>query len=226
MLKSKEEGLSGAELYEKFLKGQNKNNGYGEQINGGDQNHNFQQVYADKYQLPESYDTNRLILQVKNPGSIFAYWEYTYDKLKEAVVKAGYEGIEKAPLVLRLYDLMDNKQESNHYDINITLEHDNWYLYDLDPDHAYEVDLGVLSDKFHTILKSNQVKTPRNSISDDLDEEWMTVTEKMEKIYTLAGIDELKNYNSIDITHKMKKNINKSHLKTGSSSLEVLRNSD
>lgn len=224
MSESKEEKLS--KLQKESLQRECEISSFSQQNKEKNQQHNLQQAFDDEYKLPESYDINRIVLQVRNPESIYIYWEYTFDKLQETAIQAGYEDVKKAPLILRVYCCGENNIEAEYYDINITLDHNDWYLYDLNPDHDYEVELGILNDEFYPILKSNQVTTPSNSISDKLDEEWMTVTEKLEEIYTLAGIDELESHSSENLMQEMTKEIKLSHLKTGYSSLEVLKNSD
>ncbi|MGM0471526.1 MAG: DUF4912 domain-containing protein [Bacillota bacterium] len=151
-----------------------------------------------EYELPDKYQLNRMVLQVKNPETIHLYWECTIDKLVEIAQQAGYDNFEEAPLVLRLYDWKVEDSEPDYYDVDIMLEHDDWYFNDLEADHTYLVKLGIMSDKFYTLLESNKVVTPRNQVSDVLDEEWMIVNDKLEKIYDLAGVDEVSNGGSLN----------------------------
>ncbi|AGB41548.1 competence protein ComEA-like protein with helix-hairpin-helix repeat region [Halobacteroides halobius DSM 5150] len=137
------------------------------------------------YSLPTNYNDNKLVLQVKNPETAHLYWEYTTEEINKIVFAAGYNSINEVELALRIYDL-DTTQQRN---ITIGLDNDNWYLNNLEPNHNYKVELGIIdkTNKFHSVIKSNQITMPNNTVSDEFSEKWMTVEERVEKIYMLSG---------------------------------------
>ncbi|MCK8827183.1 DUF4912 domain-containing protein [Natroniella acetigena] len=177
-----------------------------------------------QYQLSEEYGENKIVMQVKNPTSVHLYWGFTDELANQVLSKLGYHDLSELPLVLRLYDLTINKQ----YNINTTLEHKDWYINELNPGHNYLVKLGVIEDemKFHPIIESNPIRTPRNTVSDNLDQDWMTVKDKLEKIYFLSGKGELEEgYSSPELIQKEEKVIQLSRLEEGYSSISLLKGS-
>ncbi|SJZ36897.1 DUF4912 domain-containing protein [Selenihalanaerobacter shriftii] len=183
----------------------------------------FQEKYLPKYgggnQFSKKYHINKIVLKVKNPEWAYVYWEYTPDKLQEITYQAGYEETDEARLILRVYDTTP-KKEIDFYDISITQEHDSWYISDLEPNHSYKVKLGILDDElqFNSMLKSNEIHTPPNDISDIATEELMRVNEKLKRIYMLSGIDNSSKYSSAEFMKKIKERIQESSLRTGYSS--------
>ncbi|MCK8817322.1 DUF4912 domain-containing protein [Natroniella sulfidigena] len=178
-----------------------------------------------QYQLAEEYGENKIVMQVKNPTSAHIYWEFTTEQANHILAKLGYQDLSQVALILRLYDLTISKE----YDINTTLEHRDWYINELNPGHNYLVKLGIIDNetKFHPIVESNPIKTPRNTVSDNLDEEWMIVEDKLEKIYLLSGKEELaeRGYSSPEVIKKEERVFNLSRLEEGYSSFSILKGS-
>jgi hypothetical protein len=187
--------------------------GYGD----GDMKSKLEIDQNDHYQLSEQYQNNRIVLMVKNPESVHVYWEYTKERFKDDPF-----------LILRFYDLT-NENFIKYYDINITQDHYNWYINKLNPEHSYVVELGILdkNDEFQAMLRSNQVKTPANSISNALNEKWMLVNERMEKIYNLSRAKKSKgeNHNSLSNIKEIREILYNVDVKTGYSSLTDLESS-
>jgi hypothetical protein len=77
------------------------------------------------------------------------------------------------------------------------------------------------------MLRSNQVKTPANSISNALNEKWMLVNERMEKIYNLSRAKKSKgeNHNSLSNIKEIREILYNVDVKTGYSSLTDLESS-
>ncbi|WP_308221595.1 glycogen synthase GlgA [Fuchsiella alkaliacetigena] len=149
---------------------------------------------ADLYQLPDAYADNRMVFQARNPYSAHVYWEYTTELVDRVISSLKYNSLAEAELSLRLYDLTIGAEYNVYYDTEIGVGDDNWYFFDLEPEHTYLVRLGILDEEgeFHIILESNKVLTPRDSISDLLDEEWLRVEEKesLARIYRLSISEE------------------------------------
>ncbi|GAB6098227.1 hypothetical protein JCM16358_01060 [Halanaerocella petrolearia] len=154
------------------------------------------------YQIPDKYGINKLALQVKNPTTSYLYWDYSFDQLNKVAYKAGYEDVNQADLVLRVYDLTVD----NSHDLDITLDVNDWYLNDLEPGHTYQVKLGILDNEgnFHSFLTSNKSSQPRNSVSNITDTRWMTVGKKQKQIYLLSGLGSTDNYSSVELAEELK----------------------
>lgn len=129
----------------------------------------------DRYELnanwtiPATYGVDRLVLMPKDPHWLFSYWEIT-SSLNDTM-RATYGDLwEQGRMVLRLFDL----DSGNSHDIHIDIVTDTWYLPVDNADQLYRVELGrLLADgTFVSLLHSNTVRTPRDSISSVIDSHW------------------------------------------------------
>jgi len=121
------------------------------------------------WKLPSAYGIDRLVLLPKDPHWLFAYWEVTAEL--ENKFRKQYSGDwDTAQLVLRIHDLETGK----HREITLNGHADNNYLQVDDADRAYYVEMGrILPDgSFISMLRSNIIRTPRNSISAVIDPRW------------------------------------------------------
>ncbi|HOV78971.1 MAG TPA: DUF4912 domain-containing protein [Bacillota bacterium] len=132
-------------------------------------------------QLPAHYGVDRMVLMARDPHWIYAYWEITATRQEEFANSYGREAWSFTHPVLRVYDVTGidfNGQNANKYvDIHVNENADNWHIEVGEPDRSFCVDLGRLfpDGRFVTLLRSNIVTTPRASLSDRLDEEWMWI---------------------------------------------------
>ncbi len=184
----------------------------------------------DKYPIPQRYNVNKVVLQMKNPKTAHLYWEYTDEKINTILNQAGYNNIDDVHLILRIFDLTTDSD----YDIDIAVINDSWYLNDLEPGHSYLVELGIADNEgnFYTIVKSNKVSMSPNTISDEFDEEWMTVKEKLEELYILSGgllLEEESGQSSLDVIKRLETDVDISklfsNLEDNYSSAELLKGS-
>ncbi|MCL6589130.1 MAG: DUF4912 domain-containing protein [Firmicutes bacterium] len=146
----------------------------------------------EEYQtIPPNYNDTRIVLLVRDP-----YWLYTYWNISQETKERISNTIKKwdqIPLLLRVYDTTNQKFDgvnSNYY-FDIAVDHatTNWYIHVGSPNRTFCVDLGFIQDNgnFYTIARSNFVTTPRDNISDIVDEEWMIIEEDFRRLYRLAG---------------------------------------
>ncbi|MEG6616483.1 DUF4912 domain-containing protein [Peptococcaceae bacterium 1198_IL3148] len=133
-------------------------------------------------ELPHIYNHDTLVLMARDPNWLYAYWEITATKQQQFVQQYGSSANYQP--VLRVYDIsnIDNFDGTNahHYqDVEINDYANNWYLKVDGPARTYCVDYGYrLKDgRFITILRSNFVSTPRASMSDIIDDEWLPIVE-------------------------------------------------
>ncbi|MGQ9825903.1 MAG: DUF4912 domain-containing protein [Desulfotomaculales bacterium] len=131
--------------------------------------------------LPSSYGVDRLVLLARDPYWLYAYWEITATKQEEFSAAYGPFAWVSSQPVLRVYDVTatpGGEQKINIYaDIGINEEADNWHINVGEPDHTFFVDLGrrLPDGRFIPLLRSNFVTTPRASLSERTDEEWMWI---------------------------------------------------
>lgn len=132
-------------------------------------------------ELPRSYGINRLVLMVRDPYWLHAYLEITATRQEEFNAAFGSKAWNSTRPVLRVYDVTGvdfNGYNANSY-MNITVQElvDNWHIPAGQPNRSFCVDLGRMfpDGRFVTLLRSNVVTTPRSSLSECLDEEWMWI---------------------------------------------------
>jgi uncharacterized protein len=146
----------------------------------------------EREDLPSAYGDTRIVLMARDPYWIFAYWEVADARRMDIEREAGsgWEGLRK---VLRVYDVTDiefnGANAHKYFDIDITSEAGNWYIRVGEANRSWCVDLGVITSdgKFIMIARSNVVATPRDTASDVIDEEWMSIDEDFLKLYGLWG---------------------------------------
>jgi hypothetical protein len=148
-------------------------------------------VHKPPQDLPYQYDRDRIILQVRDPWWLHAYWEVsraTWEKLKARLKDDFY----KAKRVLRVYDvshiIFNGTNAHRFFDVAINEGANNWYIDTAGPGRSWCVDLGLLlaSGRFVTILRSNTVQTPLDGPSWITDEEWMIPDDRFARLYGMG----------------------------------------
>ncbi len=124
--------------------------------------------------LPSFYGEDRLVLLTRDPYWLFAYWEVTPVSRKQLEME-GQRAWEHLNLALRVsrYDTdMEKEEGCFHIPVNHTVE--SWCIEAGVPDRYYKVELGgqIPGRGFVSVLCSNIVKTPRDQISNLIDENW------------------------------------------------------
>jgi hypothetical protein len=142
--------------------------------------------------ISSTYAEDSLILLVRDPWWIFAYWELTPQKMQETLFRM-LPGSNLRP-VLRLHDVTArdfDHQGSNHFeDFDCHVESQSYYLKVGQPDRDYLVELGLLDQdgRFFRLLRSNAVRTPREQPSPEWGSEWASfVDESFEELFRLSG---------------------------------------
>ncbi|NLJ77209.1 MAG: DUF4912 domain-containing protein [Peptococcaceae bacterium] len=131
--------------------------------------------------LPHNYGMDRMVLLARDPHWLFAYWEVTATKQEEFTGIYGKEAWLSTSPVLRIYDVtgidFNGNNALNYFDYHMEDNVDSWHIEVGEPDRSFCVDLGRMfpDGRFITLLRSNTVTTPRASLSDCLDEEWMWI---------------------------------------------------
>ncbi|MBS3900322.1 MAG: DUF4912 domain-containing protein [Dethiobacter sp.] len=121
------------------------------------------------WKLPGAYGLDRLVLLPKDPHWLFAYWEVTAELENKFRMKYGANW-DSAQLVLRIHDL----ETGGYKEVALDCRSVNNYLQVDEPDRAYFVEMGRIlpNGSFISMLTSNIVRTPRNSISAVIDPSW------------------------------------------------------
>jgi hypothetical protein len=169
-------------------------------------------VFDPEHQNPPNYNDTRMILLVRDPYWLYTYWNVNSHTKSQLAI--GGRNFEELRLALRVYDVTDlkfNGTNSNYYfDINLNHYTNNWYINVAQPNRSFCVDLGYIAEdgNFVTIVRSNIVTTPRDQISDVIDEEWMIIEEDFRKMYRLATGSGLGN-SSLELVESLIKRLEK-----------------
>jgi len=142
-------------------------------------------------------EKDRIILLVRDPFWLHAYWEITRQSVLRARA-AMAEHWHTAQPILRLVEVDHGTTTSTAErvirDVPIHSGVRNWYIDVSDPPGSYRVDVGYLAEsgRLYTLARSNIVTTPEPGSSDSIDENWNDVAENYDKIYSLSGGNEAK----------------------------------
>jgi hypothetical protein len=143
--------------------------------------------------LPAGYGKDRIVVMVRDPYWLHAYWELTRQAIARAESALGPDWHGAKP-ILRLLDVSThdttNTSESIVRDIDIHGGCNNWYIEVANPPRSFRVDIGYISrrGRFYVLARSNVVTTPRAGVSDIIDENWSDIdVRKAERIYAMSG---------------------------------------
>jgi hypothetical protein len=127
--------------------------------------------------LPVVYGEDRITLLCKDPYWLHAYWEITPSNLERALeMLAGASAM--PALRVHHYSAPGAETPEGSFDTGVS----EWptghqYVHCGRPDSTFEVEIGLKSEdgRFVVLARSNRVTTPRDRVSDVVDEEWTTI---------------------------------------------------
>ncbi len=141
--------------------------------------------------LPAYYEEDKLVLLVRDPWWLFAYWEVTPGCEARVMAEISAKGLRRQKTVLRVYDLTASSFGVSpvFFDIEIHHLNNNWYIDVGQPDREWAAEIGYRTEdgQFFALVRSNAVRTPSFGISDVLDEEWMMPDEMYFKLLGIIG---------------------------------------
>jgi len=134
---------------------------------------------------------DRLVVMVRGPYWLHAYWELTRRSVERAKAAMGQHWHASRP-VLRLLEVVRNGTTSaarrTLRDITIHGGVNNWYIDVHDPPKSFQLEIGYLAgEKFFCIARSNIVSTPSPGAGDAFDQNWAEVAKEYERIYAMSG---------------------------------------
>ena len=140
--------------------------------------------------LPTGYGDDRIVLMVKDPWWLFAYWEIQPGTERAASSQLLPREVAGLASILRVYDVtgvdFPAQPACRSFDIGLSGLATNWYIQTNAPNRAFVVDIGLLAHtgRFLRLARSNQVTTPRFGPSEVIDEAWRTTEDAY---WTLLG---------------------------------------
>ncbi|HWB10782.1 MAG TPA: DUF4912 domain-containing protein [Pirellulales bacterium] len=135
---------------------------------------------------------DRLIVMVRGPFWLHAWWQLSRNGVSRAQAALGQEWHAARP-VLRLYEVSvgttTSSAERPLRDIEIHGGVNDWYIDVKDAPKSHRLDIGYLapSGKFFVLARSNTVTTPTPGARDSIDENWSEVAENFDRIYAMSG---------------------------------------
>lgn len=144
------------------------------------------------FDIPLGYGDNKAVLMVRDPWTIYAYWELREDVENSVRQDIENKGLQPSKMILRVYNMSSGEPQAA-FDFELTGWVSNWYIHTADPGNSWMVELGVLTTtgEFFTIARSNVVQTPRHAMSDIYDEDWMCPEDLYYKMFSASGGSEV-----------------------------------
>ena len=148
-----------------------------------------------QFSIPMGYGDDRIILMVKDPWWLYAYWEIQPSTERAARSQLLPQEVAGLSSILRVHDVTDvdfpAQPAHRSFDIGLSGLATNWYVNTDAPNHSFIVEIGLLtaSGRFLLLARSNRVTTPRFGPSEVIDELWVTSDAAFWKLFgASAGI--------------------------------------
>lgn len=158
-----------------------------------------EQIFHERYahvppppprDLPGEYGDTRIVLLVRDPEWVYAYWEVNDSTRQELrIPRSGHN----RRMVVRLYKITGRNwpEEAAHYffDVEVSPYAQNWYIKLPETAQQWCAELGMFNEEgeYLPIVRSNVIATPRDTVSPETDADWMTVEEVYEKLYGISA---------------------------------------
>lgn len=170
---------------------------------------NYELIDTEK-EIPRYYGEDRLVLLPRDPFCMYAYWEISLPTREKVFGSWDESDRNEAVLSLRVFRHDRDKKGSveSFYDHRVGDDTDNWYINVNHADNFYHAELGWIlpGGIFHSVLKSNIIRTPRDSISNIIDENWKLPDWKSRRLFRRISLYHL---SSAELIHRKSKNIYK-----------------
>jgi hypothetical protein len=135
---------------------------------------------------------DRLVVMVRDPYWLHAYWELGRRSVQRAEVAMGQHWHAAHP-VLRVHELSRNGTTSASRqavrDIEIHGGVNNWYIDVHNPPKSYQLEIGYLApgNRFFCLARSNVVTTPAPGSADTFDRNWAEVAKDCDRVYAMTA---------------------------------------
>lgn len=145
---------------------------------------------SDQRELPHEYGDTKIVVMVRDPEWVFAYWEVNDET--RAGFKLNRHGHDRR-VIVRFYKITgrDWPAEPAHYtfDVDVGPYSSSWYVRMPEADSEWVAELATFDDEgnYVAIVRSNPIRMPRDSVSEETDAQWMIVEETFRQLYEAAG---------------------------------------
>jgi hypothetical protein len=154
------------------------------------------QAKLEAGKILSSADTNssgravqdRLVVMVRDPYWLQAYWELTRHSVDRAHSSMGQFWHQSQP-VLRLFRMAPDGTSALARQIPIHGGVSHWYVDVQDPPAQFRMEIGYVAanGQFYCLARSNSVTTPPAGTSDAVDENWADVADNADRIFAMSG---------------------------------------
>ncbi|MBI4353800.1 MAG: DUF4912 domain-containing protein [Candidatus Omnitrophica bacterium] len=133
-------------------------------------------IRHEPFVIPTTYGDHRIVLMVKDPWWLHAYWEVDPSRERQTRSQAPPEEIGGMQSILRVYNVthrrFPDEPPNGSFDISLSGLANHWYIQADNPGHEFIVDIGLLttSGRFLLLARSNRVTTPRVGPAEWMDE--------------------------------------------------------
>ncbi|MBU8922371.1 MAG: DUF4912 domain-containing protein [Bacteroidales bacterium] len=140
---------------------------------------------VESMDIPSGYDRDHIAMMVRDPWWLFSYWEITEATLNK-LEKKFEEDWSSCKMILRIFDRTSNRK--TFFDVEPGYGPRSWYV-NVSPGRTWQTAIGLMgpNGKFIQIAVSNLIETPRDSVSDVIDDRYLVPDEVFEKIFAASG---------------------------------------
>ncbi|MBN2184759.1 MAG: DUF4912 domain-containing protein [Candidatus Krumholzibacteriota bacterium] len=140
---------------------------------------------VDSMKIPDRYEITRIVVMVRDPNWIFAYWEVAGERYRELERTYG-KNWSRCRIILRVFDRTESRK--NYFDIEPGYGTTSWYIR-VSAGKRYQAAIGLLDPdgKFVEIAISNIAETPSDRISDIIDDKWLVPDDIYDRIFAASG---------------------------------------
>lgn len=116
------------------------------------------------FDIPSGYNDNKIVLMVRDPLTIYSYWEISREVKDSTLGNIRKEGLFPSKIILRLYDLTEIESLKYKAVRDFELEEwtDNWYIDAGGEGKNWMAEIGILcaNERFFCLARSNVVTMP------------------------------------------------------------------
>ena len=122
-------------------------------------------AYPGRFDIPNNYGDNKVVLMARDPRTIYAYWEINEDEENRLKGKIRENGLQISKSILRVYDVTHNNPDTDPkiaFDFELTDWADSWYMQIDHPKKKWMAEVGLLcaTGEFFRLTRSNIITTP------------------------------------------------------------------
>jgi hypothetical protein len=148
----------------------------------------IRQISSPNAQEPRRQAEDRLVVMVRDPYWLHAYWELAPQSVERAQSALGQHWHATRP-VLRLFHVEVDGAAKLVREIPIHGGVNHWYIDVQNPPQQYRLEIGYLTagGQFYCLARSNAVTTPPAGTSDSIDENWADIDQNADRIFAMSG---------------------------------------